>query len=484
MQKQVFLKSLLLPQIVKATTKSLHFHSKHEERDNISSSVDDNKKLKISHPWFEWIHLMESVFKKGYFQNGANPFGKQELTAKDTNFIRTALLNFARDRFDIIRYLSRKDIAVVLGSGCPSIDRKVVNSGKRLRAHVHVDEGKVCSSCSLRGSCERAYVKAREEEGGRTVDVMRILLTYGLDPVIGSVENTPCLNKMVKESVRRLLSEMVEFSSREHGSDSATAVCSIRQPSLSGNSVQQQKGQIDVPMRQGDWICPKCNFLNFAKNIKCLRCDATCQERLRKLGEDQEHLPLKKGDWLCGKCNFLNFAKNTRCLLCKEKPPNRQLNPGEWECDSCNYVNFKRNMRRHDRYNGRSSAVQERQSRKESEHLWTNMEDDADESDNSLCSWNRFEDFPVAEGNSEVSQNPLARERWKREMSNGSHSVSRESAVHDDLDFQLTDDEEIAEWFECRKKSEPQIYKDLHSTFVECGNRFLQSEWDNVTTLS
>jgi hypothetical protein len=43
-----------------------------------------------------------------------------------------------------VRFLSRKDIQVIAGPGCPSIDRKVVNSGKRLRAHVGIDEGNVC----------------------------------------------------------------------------------------------------------------------------------------------------------------------------------------------------------------------------------------------------------------------------------------------------------------------------------------------------
>lgn len=42
------------------------------------------------------------------------------------------------------RFLSRKDIQVISGCGCPSLDRKVVNSGKRLRAHVGVNEGDVC----------------------------------------------------------------------------------------------------------------------------------------------------------------------------------------------------------------------------------------------------------------------------------------------------------------------------------------------------
>ncbi|KAA8529007.1 hypothetical protein F0562_033505 [Nyssa sinensis] len=155
---------------------------------------------------------MEQVLKNGYFEGIGNPFGTCEVGLKDSNQIRTACLNFARDRIDLIRYFSRKDIQVVAGSGCPSIDRKVVNSGKRLRAHVGIDEGNVCSSCILRGNCERAYVKECEDEGGRTVDVMRFLLTYGLDPITGSVENKPCLNKRVKESVRRLLKEMVEFS--------------------------------------------------------------------------------------------------------------------------------------------------------------------------------------------------------------------------------------------------------------------------------
>lgn len=101
-------------------------------------------------------------------------------------------------------------------------------------------------------------MKAREDEGGRTVDVMRILLTYGLDPITGSVENEPCLNKTIKESVRRLLKEMTEFSTRELSS-SPPKVPSKRIPFKPKYSNQQQlpKDQIDVPMKQGDWICPK-----------------------------------------------------------------------------------------------------------------------------------------------------------------------------------------------------------------------------------
>ncbi|KAE8699024.1 putative diphosphoinositol polyphosphate phosphohydrolase [Hibiscus syriacus] len=298
--------------------------------------------VQISHPWQEWVDLMECLLRGGYFDADGNPFENIELGSKEANSIRTACLNFARDRFSLIRYFSRKDIQVIVGCGCPSLDRKVVNSGKRLRAHVGIDEGNVCSSCNLRGNCDRAYVKAREDEGGRTVDVMRILLTYGLDSVTCSVENKPCQNKLVKASVRRLLKEVVDYGSKDQRADMPNAAPSRADASREDHL--STEGQIKVPMKPGDWLCPKCDFLNFARNIKCLRCDGLFEERLRQLREDQDHLPLKKGDWICNRCNFLNFAKNTRCLQCKEKPPKRHLNPGEWECESCNYINFRRNM--------------------------------------------------------------------------------------------------------------------------------------------
>ncbi|XP_052186375.1 zinc finger protein VAR3, chloroplastic-like [Diospyros lotus] len=270
------------------------------------SSSTKTCEVRISHPWPEWVELMEQLLKNGFFEGVGNPFQKRELDAKHANRIRTACLNFARDRFDLMRYFSRKHIQVIAGSGCPVTDRKVVNSGKRLRAHVGVDEENVCSSCYLRGNCERAYAKARGGEAAETVDVMRYLLTYGLDPVTGVVENKPCLNKSVMESVRKLLKEIIEHSMKELSSDP-----------------------------------PVVKFTKWHSSMH----DSIHQRRLRTLQEDQDHRVLKKGDWICNKCNFLNFANKTRCLQCNEKPSKRQLNPGEWECNSCNYINFRRNAR-------------------------------------------------------------------------------------------------------------------------------------------
>ncbi|KAK7849047.1 hypothetical protein CFP56_003894 [Quercus suber] len=157
---------------------------------------------------------MECLLKRGYFESNGNPFRIGEMGPKGSNYIRTKDM-VSQTFYMVPMFLSRKDIKVIAESGCPSIDRKVINSGKCLRAHVGIDEGNVCSFCNLRGDCERAYVKARQDEGGRTMDVMRFLLIYGLDPITGMVDNKLCLSKLVKASVRRLLKEMVEYSTKE-----------------------------------------------------------------------------------------------------------------------------------------------------------------------------------------------------------------------------------------------------------------------------
>ncbi|URD80740.1 Zn-finger in Ran binding protein [Musa troglodytarum] len=460
--------------------------------------------VEVSHPWPEWVQLMEHLLRKGYLDHSAlrvdDASSSSSLSAsKDSNLIRTACLNFARDRFDIIRYLSRRDIHIIGQCGCPSIDRKVINSGKRLRAHVRIQEGDACSSCSLRVSCKRAYVKARQDEVGRTVDVMRILLTYGLDIITGSVENSACLNKTVKESVKKLLNEIVEFSSKELDVNSLTLTSKRplhRQSKANGH--QLFKGQLSVPTKQGDWICPKCNFLNFAKNITCLRCNGQFQERFKmlQLQEERGHLPLKKGDWICLKCNFLNFAKNTECLQCHEKPHNRQLNPGEWECISCNYINFRKNTvclrcdwKRPKAINNGDFARLEHGSQvdnksysfsfvrdsdidakklviqKEDLDFWRSSEDEcSDFGDNRFNLWKGFNNFPIIGGRTAVSQDATVRQRWKEKMSRRHQDPSGEGVEESDHDVasatpspmdldNCSSEDDTAEWFGSGKLS-------------------------------
>lgn len=44
------------------------------------------------------------------------------------------------------RPLSRKDIQVLVGYGCPSTDGKLIFSAKVLRKYVHLNEGDVCNT--------------------------------------------------------------------------------------------------------------------------------------------------------------------------------------------------------------------------------------------------------------------------------------------------------------------------------------------------
>ncbi|ERM95836.1 hypothetical protein AMTR_s00060p00085440 [Amborella trichopoda] len=289
---------------------------------------------------------------------------------KDLNRVQTACVTFARERFDILKSLSKKDIQAIVDCGCPNLFRKAVNSAKRLRAFVNVDEGDVCSACNLRGSCDRAYVNAKEEEGARTVDIVRILLSYAMDPVVLSEGGKPHGRENVEVSARKLLTELVELSDTPLDPALPTSV-------LKSIPEKLQKVMMGQEMKKGDWICSQCDFMNFAKNVKCLQCgeggpkrvdpeeemkkgDWMCPEcnfmnfarnvrclKCKEVGPKRvnfDNVGKKKGDWTCPHCRFMNFARNTNCLRCQEKQPKRQLLPGEWECPSCDFLNYRRNM--------------------------------------------------------------------------------------------------------------------------------------------
>jgi hypothetical protein len=66
-------------------------------------TVAERTTVQISHPWPEWVDLMECLLKRGYIEGDGYPFRNSELGAKGSNHIRTACLNFARDRYDLIR---------------------------------------------------------------------------------------------------------------------------------------------------------------------------------------------------------------------------------------------------------------------------------------------------------------------------------------------------------------------------------------------
>ena len=61
----------------------------------------------VPHPWPEWEDLMELLLKRGYFDGIGNPSGEGEMGygGKDSNLVRTAFLNFGRDRVGLLRWV-------------------------------------------------------------------------------------------------------------------------------------------------------------------------------------------------------------------------------------------------------------------------------------------------------------------------------------------------------------------------------------------
>ncbi|CAH8360808.1 unnamed protein product [Eruca vesicaria subsp. sativa] len=296
--------------------------------------------VELVHPWPEWMELMEVLVKQNYFDHrrGRDDGGDEDemmvqslgidlpssssssssndvgaALFQDFRAVQNACVNFGKDRFDILRSLSRNDIQILVGHGCPATDRKVVFSGKLLRKRVHLDEGDVCSSCSLRNSCEKAFLLTNKEDEARTLDLMKILFTYGFDPLSDTVANKSLLKKKsVKTVVRKLLHEVVKLGRVPIDPNLTPPVIKkaplkVKQPPP---PPKRRVGRDDVEMKKGDWLCPKCDFMNFAKNTICLQCDAKRPKR-----------QLLPGEWECPECNFLNYRRNMACFHCDCKRP-------------------------------------------------------------------------------------------------------------------------------------------------------------------
>ncbi|CAH9075940.1 unnamed protein product [Cuscuta epithymum] len=287
------------------------------------------KKVELVHPWPEWIELMERLVQQNYFDHmrkdedrmivdsgfSVSAVAEQEGLdfTRDWKTVETAVLNFGRDRFDVLRALPRQDIQILVGYGCPSADKRLVFSAKLLRKHVHLDEGDVCSSCSLRSTCEKAYLLTNKEDEARTIDVMRVLLAYAFDPVNGSVANKSLLKmKAVKSVIRKLLHDVVKISAVPIDPNLPPPIIKKPPPKVKQPPPTPKKrvGRDDVEMKKGDWLCPKCDFMNFAKNTVCLQCDAKRPKR-----------QLLPGEWECPQCNFLNYRRNVACFHCECKRP-------------------------------------------------------------------------------------------------------------------------------------------------------------------
>lgn len=119
----------------------------------------------------------------------------------------------------------------------------------------------ICSTCTLRNSCDRAYVVLKENEAtARTVDLMRILVFYALDPLVISGGEKPPGREFIESSARKLLSELIEMSESSPSPAPVKPTTKRATPKDQSPNLMKIRTDIvtkDVDMKPGDWICPK-----------------------------------------------------------------------------------------------------------------------------------------------------------------------------------------------------------------------------------
>lgn len=100
------------------------------------------------------------------------------------------------------------------------------------------------------------------EADARTVDIVRILLFYAIDPLVFNGGEKQPGREVIDSSVRKLLSQLIELS------ETSTAPPPAPAPVRSKRTAQEAvaKGQLnsmtnkvhkDVEMKSGDWMCTK-----------------------------------------------------------------------------------------------------------------------------------------------------------------------------------------------------------------------------------
>lgn len=102
-----------------------------------------------------------------------------------------------------------------------------------------------------------------KEDEARTIDVMRLLFTFGFDPMNGTVINDSLLKrKTVKTVVRKLLHEVVKLGSVPIDPTLSPPVIKRPPPKVKQPPPPPKKrvGRDDVEMKKGDWLCPKYVF--------------------------------------------------------------------------------------------------------------------------------------------------------------------------------------------------------------------------------
>ncbi|KAL6978034.1 hypothetical protein U1Q18_013924 [Sarracenia purpurea var. burkii] len=251
----------------------------------------------VSHPWPEWSKLIDTLSAGGYFDHQRLAAAEGQPIRADDEFVAyaqlsdeftyasSACLAFAHHRSDLLGSLSRRDIEVIVENGTAFLFKSALDTARRMRAFLGIGSG-----------------NALDSDKGHTVDLMKYLLSYASNPTVSSERSNLHSGELIESAVRNVLSELSRLGCGVVASEPSASV---------QHEFPDRYRQIPRPlghkieMKRGDWICPRCSFMNFARNNKCLECEEARPKR-----------QLTGGEWECPQCDFYNYGRNLVCLRC------------------------------------------------------------------------------------------------------------------------------------------------------------------------
>ncbi|EPS73463.1 hypothetical protein M569_01294, partial [Genlisea aurea] len=210
------------------------------------------------HPWPEWTYFLNSLSARwGVPDDYRIPLEDEFVVYEELpdDFVRVAssCIAFSRARPDLLRMLSRRDIEAIVSNGTPFLFKSAIDTTGRMKAFLGTDGSSVA-----------------EMGSATTTDIMKYILSYAYNPAVSSEGNGLFDRGIVDSSVRNLLSELARVSSGLLPSTQQFSDRQVQTPRPLGPNIQ---------MKKGDWICPKCDFMNFARNMNCRECGETRPKR-------------------------------------------------------------------------------------------------------------------------------------------------------------------------------------------------------------
>ncbi|KAK7336327.1 hypothetical protein VNO77_16864 [Canavalia gladiata] len=412
-----------------------------------------------SSPWPEWSRFLSHISSVGYLPSFPDNAFAPAAGDLSQSFLRdaTACLAFARDRPNLLRLLSARDIAAVVQYGSPFLFQDAEDSVRKMKSFVSNSDANVMDT-------DRANM----------VDLMKFMLSYASNLFVSSESNNLYNRDFVESSVRNLFGELFKLSYNAPGPNSFDSV----QSQMAGRFGQTKPPGQKIEMKRGDWICPRCNFMNFARNIKCLDCEEARPKR-----------QLAGGEWECPQCDFYNYGKNMTCLRCDCK------RPGQISLDATNTMS-------HMGYeNGNNSDVDARlAANEEKAQRWFSKVSQLDSSAD-INSVITDEDFPeimplrkgvnrfVVSTRKTPLERRLANAQYKRNLGNNGTSGIEESKAgdpikpHDTLDDILGRVDGLRQSDNKNIVAEPKASGDCPPSFASNSSHFKDVKGSNTSTV-